>query len=293
MKRTLEAYGRTIISTLNMSGPEVDVFAGYCEVNGQLHCTTRRWLNNDSLNSMVTFDNRVLDFGEDPRPFVYRGQPAIVSAVFVPRFAPRNHLFQVYGTEFERRILLLQWHIPVGKNWSPFTQADGSLAFLHSFDPPILLTEKRWEKGAVVLNAKVGKSSTSEMGPSNFSAYRGGSNGLFVDGLVIGVGHTTRAKYGLDTWELGIADLIHRPFLWVLKPETGNVVILDLRSNEYPVDHGVIDPTSLIRISANEFEFYATEVGSHFHDVRTNGFVTRYHFGIDSTALDAFRAELV
>ena len=189
--------------------------------------------------------------------------------------------------------MLIPQHIPVGKNWSPFTHPDGHLGFIHSFDPPIMLQEWRRETDVILLDAVTGTNPIREAGPGNFPSYRGGSNGILLDQIVIGIGHTTRFWPDMSVTgaaELGFDYLLHRPFGWVLAPHSGNIRIFDI-TGPFPDEFSVIDPTSLVQISDDEFVVYTTEVSRNFHDRAGKRQVASYRFNIYSGFLnDAKRA---
>lgn len=280
MNSIIEFRYRKVCCEFPLNLDPLDIFHGYCEINGKRHQVTRRWFNHDWINSVVTFDDRVLDYGEDPRVFVHQNQPAIVSVVCRPRYGFRNHIFEIDHQGFRRSILVLPASLSTGKNWSPFSFWDGRVGFVHSFDPPIILREERREQGVIVLGVCHGANSVSEIGPGNFSCYRGGSNGISINNFVFGVGHTTRFRCGLR-------GVIHRPFMWILDQTTANISVLGVGCDEFPTECHVIDPTSLIRLSETEFEVFTTEVNrSSFHDTSGIGRVTSYRFSITESAID-------
>jgi hypothetical protein len=266
----------------------IDVFQGWCEADGSRHMTTRRCLDHDWLNSKITFDGRVLDFGEDPRPFVFEGRPAIVACVYGPYFGYRNHLYKIERDSFSRSILLIPEYLSVGKNWSPFTYADGTLGFIHSFDPLVLLKETRRERGVIVLDCIQGFSDISEMGPGGFPAYRGGTNGAGIDKYVTGVGHTTRSLPEVDNVRRDYKthrSLLRRPFGWILDPESARIQLFDFM-DEFPADFISVNPTSLIRLSDFEFELITTEASGPFSDQTSRCEIASHRFSIGRNIIE-------
>jgi len=225
----------------------------------------------------------VLDYGEDPRAFIFEGRPAIVSAVYQSGYGFRNHLYCIGDGGFSRYILIAPEALAIGKNWSPFTYEDGSLGIVHGFDPVVILKERRREHGVIVLEDWHGFGAVLETGPGGFSAFRGGTCGITLGRHVFGIGHTTRFLPGASdslAHEHGFEFHFHRPFGWLLDTESAAIRILEA-VGDFPEQFNTIDPTSLIRLSDTEFELFTTQVTRHFHDRESKCEIASYRFSFD------------
>ncbi|MEM0895361.1 MAG: hypothetical protein AAGJ79_00645 [Verrucomicrobiota bacterium] len=298
---TAEIIGKEVLREFSCGEHPLDIFDGYALFNGKRHCISRRWVRldpealADNLNSKVTFDGEPIEIGEDPRPFTHEGGIGAVSCVFHNDYGFRNHLFTIqpqrrgwFGREklqVERAILIPPLKVPPGKNWSPFSWSKNRLAFIHSFSPLIVLIEKRREMGVILLREKRGEGIPMEEGGSgDFPAHRGGTNGVRVDNLVCGFGHTTRFARDKKGEILIIPgnqfkddmQAIHRPFLWCLDPKTMELTHHEL-DFEWDEECWIIDPTSLIYDpQTGRAELYTTEVERNFSDPSSRGKTVRY-----------------
>jgi hypothetical protein len=283
----LALTGRTVRQAFRLNERPLDIFHSYVEVGGKLSCATRRYITDDSELTKIMFNGDMIDYGEDPRAFVFEGKPAVVSVVALYGYDYRNHLYRFDLTGVNRAAFVLPKGMSPGKNWTPFTFPDGSLGIIHSFDPLVVLREIRREDGIVIMEAVNGLSSFSELGPQNFSAYRGGTCGLWHGDYVFGIGHTTRYIPGFDHTHVdgrGLEYLRHRPFGWVLDLQTMTVFDFDIEG-PFPAEFEVVDPTSLIRLGAESFEVFTTEVNRHFIDLEGRGEAASYRFELAPEAL--------
>lgn len=284
---------RSVLRALDLGAFPLHLFDSHCRCGGRRYVFDREFALPNGMDTVIRLNGTRLDFGEDPRAFEHRGAVCAVSAVYMGGYGFRNHLFVIEGAAFDRLFLQVPSHLAPGKNWSPFTFANGDLGFIHSMDPLVVLREKRRERGLIVLDALGGTGPGSEIGPGAFAAHRGGTCGILVDGQVFGIGHTTRHLPGTDSGfrdALGFDHLFHRPFGWVLDPETLAMRFFDI-TGPFDDAFSVVDPASLAALPDGGFEVVTTEVERHYLDVAGRGAIARYRFRLPPGFLDRARRQ--
>jgi hypothetical protein len=254
--------------------------------------TCRRWNGQgpdrigDFLSSRLVVNGEEIDIGEDPRPFVHQGRLSILTAAYSQPAGLQNFLVVLdERKQWKRYRLELPSGVYQGKNWSPFEFVDGCLGFVHTFSPLVVLREQARASAVIQLSAHEGQGFQSTEEHAGFSVYRGGTNGLSVGKVIVGLGHTTRKARSSDG--AFVADrknlyfeghqVVHRPFGWVLDPKT-------LRMQELPVSarwdpqFWIIDPTSLLQHPTNGgcLELITTEVEKNFVDPSGQGRTVSY-----------------
>lgn len=246
---------RRVILSDTLDQEPLDIFHSYCGDS----VAFRRVINRDWQNSRIIFDGKDIGPGEDPRLFADLDGDIFASYV-IWKGDRWQSMLRTRGALAKPRLSAA--HVN-GKNWSPF--CTGRFGYVHSFDPAVVL----WPGDARNLEfcAERVASNRSEMGHDGFSVYRGGTNGLYHAGLIVGIGHTTRKA----------PTLIHRPFLWLFDLREKHIEIRDL-DLDYPPEFNLIDPTSLIRTGPNRFEFFTTEVTTDWTDRNARREVAAYEF---------------
>lgn len=290
---TLRIEPREILREFSCGDDPLDIFDGYAWWNGSRVHICRRWFGQsqtrigDFHNSRIVISGDDIDYGDDPRPFAYQGRFAAIAARYSSLHGFRNHLY-ISGpsSDWERYYLMPPKGIEAGKNWSPFEDRSGRLNFVHSFAPLVVLRELRREAGVILLEALCSGGLKTEDGPNEFPAHRGGTNGLRIGNLVVGIGHTTRFAYDPAGRPVrhpqcrypGEHQLIHRPFGWVLNPKTLEVASFNVNS-DWDQNYWIIDPTSLFwNPSSNCFDLVTTEVERNFCDPSSRARAMIYQF---------------
>ena len=285
MTEALALSHRRVLRELDLGKFPLHIFDSHCMLGGRRHAFDRQCSDGTGIDTLIRLDGQPLDFGEDPRAFIHNNAICAVSATHVAGYGYRNHLYICHGNgTFERYLLLIPTDLPPGKNWSPFTFPDGTLGFVHTMDPLVVLREKRRERGVILMEPLYGLSMRSETGPGQFSIYRGGSCGMTLGNQIFGFGHTTRYLPGETTTfsdVLGFDHLYHRPFGWLLNPDGAVIRFFDV-TGPFDPRFSVIDPTSLLPLAHDRMEVITTEVQRHFHDTNGRGAVCSYVFQVPS-----------
>ncbi len=290
--KTVQLTDRTILRKGKGSDNSIEIFDGYELVNQDIIHVCRKWNGQkldkvgDFLNSRIVVSGEEIDYGDDPRPFLFQGKIAISSNIWSSEHGFRNHLLIKSETgSWERYYLMPPQGLPAGKNWTPFEGPDGRLYFIHSFSPLRILREIRREKGIILLSCEESVGIPDEVGgPDGFPAHRGGTSGKMIGGLVAGFGHTTRLAPATQngTFQINpyskLPQTVHRPFFWLL--DLANVKIEEFKvAYNWDSNLLIIDPTSII-INAGELwgYLYTTEVTRDFIDVQGKILSVRYTF---------------
>lgn len=291
IEQRIELQDAQLIREFYCSDDPLDIFDAYAFLDRQrVHCC-RRWFGQSKQRIGGFRDSRVvvrgidLDYGDDPRVFVHQGRLSVLSATYSPTHGFRNHLIVFNSTDrWSRYFLMPPLGLNPGKNWSPFEDRSGRLNVIHSFSPLVILQEIRRERGIILLEARTASGVPLEEGPEEFPAHRGGTNGLPCGPLIFGIGHTTRLAadcsgapvYHPHCLFPNSQQLIHRPFGWLLDPDSLAVQLFDI-SHTWDQHFWIIDPTSLIWNADEEcFEIFTTEVERNFCDPTSRGRTMSY-----------------
>ena len=181
-------------------------------------------------------DTEVIGSGEDPRPFFWRGSVCVASQTFNPAHAFVN---KFYIKNEDRWITLIPpTRITPGKNWAPFVR-DGDLYFVHEYSPFRVMKAKfiHPRDDFMVLDIIAEHDIPTAKSIDGYSSFRGGSNGVQIGEVILGIGHTN--THSDDT----IESIQHRPFVWVYHPDQSLTYYeLDF---DFPDTYRIVDPTSL------------------------------------------------
>lgn len=291
---------KEILREFSCGDDPLDIFDGYAWLNGVRRHVCRRWFGQrqdrvgDFHNSRVVVSGQDVEFGDDPRVFTHQGKLAVVVARYSSLHGFRNHLLVAnHDSGWERYYLMPPKGIEPGKNWSPFEDGSGRLNFVHSFSPLMMLREIRREAGVILLEALQASGLEVEEGPDNFPPHRGGSNGLRLGHLVVGIGHTTRFSY--DKCGVPVRhphsmypqnhQLVHRPFGWVLNPGSLKLASFSVEF-EWDQRSWIIDPTSFYWNPIDgRFELVTVEVERNFSDPSSSARAVVYQ--LSASDLDA------
>jgi hypothetical protein len=282
----------SVLRTFRCSDNPLDIFESYVEFGGARLRSCRRWFGQGDgkygewLNSRVIFRGEELDYGDDPRIFLYQGKVCIISSVYSADHGFRSHLIEFQARDrWARYFLLPPKTVEPGKNWSPLQLLDGRLAFVHSFSPLRLLIESKRERGVILLSQVNAPGIPPEEGDGHgFPAHRGGTNGVTSGNLIFGVGHTTRLARnhsGDRVISPGChyadnAQLIHRPFFWCIDAVNLDIVHAPIEF-EWDPRFWIVDPTSLIfEAETGRGVFYTTEVERSFVDPTSSARTVEY-----------------
>jgi len=211
---------KTIHSNRSHHHEEFRVFYSYISLNDP---PIYRSFKEDCLQTFLQLYNGHKFWGEDPRPFFYKGRHYVLSQRFLDSFHNmENYIVDVFTGESE----LYKVDEPNffhGKNWTPFVYND-ELYIIHCFSPFRIL-----KNGKIFLEFETNLPIDYE---NRFTQYRGGTNGIQLDNnRVFGVGH--RSIYCPK----------HVPFIWVLdfKNKTFDIMETGYFNNRCILN----DPTSL------------------------------------------------
>jgi hypothetical protein len=168
-------------------------------------------------------------YGEDPRPFVWKGMRHLLSQRFVGSFETVIQTIVNVDTGEHARYTVNSPGFSYGKNWAPFVFND-ELYMIHSFGPLRILKDSQvWKE---VENPVVPK--VCYTGGRPFCMFRGGTNGLQVSATtVIGVGHATIYQ----------PSVMHTPTFWRIDFSKGTFEMAVLKG--YRAVYSIADPTSL------------------------------------------------
>lgn len=183
----------------------------------------RSILNDEHLSSQIVLPNGNRFTGEDPRLFVLNGRRYVLTQRFITDMKTVEQYVVDVESGSATQYLVSEPDFFYGKNWTPFVYND-KLWIIHCFDPFTLLCD-----GKVVVQMPLYGLDKSFY--DNFTAYRGGTNGMEVrPGVFVGVGHQTVDKR------------THKPFRWELDFNTMTVDISDM---DIPSQNSLCDPTSI------------------------------------------------
>lgn len=290
----LEISGSKVLREFHCSENPLDIFDGYVDLHGARIRCCRRWYGQkkgpynkggqigEYLNSRCIVRGVDVEYSDDIRPFVLQGRLCVSTTMFSPEHGLRSHLLEEQADgSWNRYYLMPPPGIEVGKNWSPFEMPDGRLAFVHTFSPLRILVEIRRETGIILLRKFEAEGIPPDEGDGRFPAHRGGSNGIHIDGKIVGFGHTTRIgrdEAGETRPDFkGLApQQIHRPFCWILDPFS-----LDIECFEFDWDwdprYWIVDPTSFVW-NAEKYtgSFFTTETEFSFVDPMSFARVMQY-----------------
>jgi hypothetical protein len=281
-QRTVSVAGMRVLREFGCDDNPLDIFEAYVDFGGARLRSCRRWFGQgpnkygEWLNSRVVFRGDELDYGDDPRIFLFQGKVCLVANVYSVDHGFRTHLIEFQGPDtWVRYFLMPPKLVEPGKNWSPLQLPDGRLAFVHSFSPLRLLIESKRERGVILLSQTNAPGIAPEEGDAGgFPAHRGGTNGVTSGNFVFGVGHTTRratnnignAVISPGCYYYGDEQLIHRPFFWCIDSSSLEIVHGAIDFNWDP-RFWIVDPTSLILDPRADGGFlYTTEVERSFVD---------------------------
>jgi hypothetical protein len=206
-------------------GPSIfNVFVSYFSRKASAY---RVITNNDHFNSYLHLSEKVnsCPLGEDPRPFVTSDGRFILSQRVVTTFEDMHQNIINYDTGEVIRYIVDEPNFNYGKNWTPFVY-NNSVFFIHCFDPFTVI-----HNGRIIIKIAT---NIDKCGHDNFTAFRGGSNGIIYNqdsDIIYGIGHYT---IKLEN---------HNPFIWVLNLKKNTLEIALL--SDYIARYIIADPTGL------------------------------------------------
>ena len=247
-------------------GECADLFHAFAPLGDQLYCFFRRhriddgkrgesalWMAEWTGRKLVR-ERHLLDGCEDPRVIVHQGE------ILVFTVCPPQACHVLFSYPSGRTInLVMPEGLPMGKNWQPYS--DGSrVSVLHSFVP------LRWldidiYSGRVTVTSEQDVGLEGRAPHDGYSVWRGGSNALWVDGAIEGMGHFTAGS------------AMHWPFKWTYGKEFSAATLL--LPNCRLEWCGVIDPTSRwdnkLAVSCSERDWFSSQrFASYIIDLEEN-----------------------